>query len=1000
MQTLRGVLPQTEIFSAPQPLASADDRAESVSQLGRVQLRGDRQLGILEPRVGEDTDLARNRVGLRNLVTRFIDQAEYHGMLSVFLTPRPDYRFTFAARESAFDPEGNLVCQETAPRRYTYLLGPNESCRTAAERFALLAAYNFTVREDTPLDQEVAIDPEMLGKIFESLVLQLEQTDSDGETSRHDTGSYYTPRPIVHYLCREGLRAWLEQPPLCAPPSPGGEGRGEGEPSGKDAWPHRLEKLLALDASDGIDPAERATLDTCLTPEEARALLDRLDGFRACDPAVGSGAFLVGLLHELLNLHRLCETRARGKDPAEVDADWFYENKKRIIESVLYGVDLQQRAVEICKLRLWISLMVDYPLELDPDNCALPDFRKALKKIAPLPNLDFKIRRANSLIERIRGHAVNFPQAATDSRDFALSLNKLASAKHRFYEARRKKEKRAAQLDILEATAELAKYEFSAAKLNFGFLPTDKDADRAGELARAEKEMGHIAAQVAAARKKGERQKEDDLERLGRVFNDEANPTFVWQLDFAEIFHRSARNGPRCDSLLADEGADAVIANSQLSGFDLVLANPPYVRQEKFKDLKPLLANAYECYTGVADLYVYFFERGVKLLRDGGVLSFISSNSFMNSGSAKKLRQFLKTKTSIRIVIDFAETKVFTAITEPCILVALKGESSKQAISAVKWDESQKPETVTAVVEQRALPVQQSKLQDDGWQLESPAILRLLEKLRRPCEPLGKIVNGCFYRGIVTGANEAFVVDRATRDRLIAEHKSSREVLQPFVRGRDVRRWRVEPQEQWLIFTRRGIEIRKHPAIHDHLKQFKKQLTPGVPGGRKPGSYEWYEIQDNIAYWKEFETPKIVYQDIARYFGMAWDDTGSYLANTCYFIPRADKWLLGVLLSSSMLFYVQKTLGSNEGGFIRLFSIHVEKFPVPNAEPAERKTLETLVDRILKAKRANPAADVSPLEREIDDRVYRLYALTPEDIKILEDGTSPSPIRPPRANHT
>ena len=133
-------------------------------------------------------------------------------------------------------------------------------------------------------------------------------------------------------------------------------------------WPARLEKLFALDAADGIDDAERTQLNELLTPDEARTLLDRLDDFRACDPAVGSGAFLVGLLHELVNLHRLCETRSRGKDPA-ADIEWLYETKKRVIENILYGVDLQQRAVEICKLRLWISLMVDYPLEVDPDTC-------------------------------------------------------------------------------------------------------------------------------------------------------------------------------------------------------------------------------------------------------------------------------------------------------------------------------------------------------------------------------------------------------------------------------------------------------------------------------------------------------------------------------------------------------------------------------------------------------------------------------------------------------
>jgi len=251
--------------------------------------------------------------------------------------------------------------------------------------------------------------------------------------------------------------------------------------------------------------------------------------------------------------------------------------------------------------------MVDYPLEVDPDNCALPDFRRAIKKITPLPNLDFKIRRANSLIEQIRGHAIKFPQTAADTSDFALSLSKLATAKHRFYEARRKKDKRLAQLDILEATAELAKYEFNSTKLKFGLLPSDQDAERAAVLDRAEAEMGKLQMQIAAARKKNEREKDDDIERLSRVFNDEAKPTFVWQLDFAEIFHRSSRGNEALTTLLPDETRKEKEPQARCYGFDLVLANPPYVRHEKIKELKPFLENAYDCYTGTADLYVYFF---------------------------------------------------------------------------------------------------------------------------------------------------------------------------------------------------------------------------------------------------------------------------------------------------------------------------------------------------------------------------------------------------------
>jgi hypothetical protein len=313
----------------------------------------------------------------------------------------------------------------------------------------LLEAYNFTVREDSPLSVEVAIDPEMLGKVFESLVLELEQSDTGGKTSRHDTGSFYTPRPIVHYLCREGLRGWLEQFPPAL--------------SNASDWPQHLEKLLALDASDGIDPGERTSLDACLTPEEARAILDRLDEFRACDLAVGSGAFPVGLLHELLNLRRLCETRSRGKDPVEADTDWLYETKARIIERCLYGVDIQERAIEICKLRLWLSLMVDHPLEADVDGCSAKAFRDALRKITPLPNLDFKIRRANSLVDYIHGEPVELGQLSQET-GAAMPLSKLTGAKREFFKARTAAAKRKLRFDIYGSLTELAKIELTRAR--------------------------------------------------------------------------------------------------------------------------------------------------------------------------------------------------------------------------------------------------------------------------------------------------------------------------------------------------------------------------------------------------------------------------------------------------------------------------------------------------------------------------------------------------------
>ncbi len=1205
------LLPGVELFAQPVnfPLTSEHERgiATARRQFGAATLADGKRIAFYEIEVAPDIQLQSNRVGLRSLIVKCIDEVSAHAVLAFFVQPgKSFYRLTYAAKESRLGEDLKIRTEQTAPRRFTYILGEGESCRTAAERFGklpsntkiadlteafsvdklnkeffadfrkafdvvakdilarnkgwehadaeretqtllnrllflyfiqrkgwldrqpkylitnfdrvfqddpegtsfndkflkpffvklsaedvyfpnlelgdlpflngglfddeigsltergrmkvgnaafrhvfdhLLEAYNFTVREDTPLDQEVAIDPEMIGKIFESLVLQLEQSDTGGKTSRHDTGSYYTPRPIVHYLCREGLRAWLEQSPPAASPSPLAESAERGERAGvrgenrkseianrkSDDWPSRLEKLFALDASDGIDDDERAQLNELLTPDEARTLLDRLDDFRACDPAVGSGAFLVGLLHELVNLRRLCESRSRGKDPA-LDVEWLYETKKRVIENVLYGVDIQQRAVEICKLRLWISLMVDYPLEVDPANCALPDFRRALKKITPLPNLDFKIRRANSLIEQIRGQAVKFPQTAADSRDFALSLNRLATAKNRFYEARKKKDKRLAQLDALDATAELAQYEFNAAKLKYGLLPSDDDAERVTELAHAEVEMGKLKMQIAVARKKSERDKDDDIERLSRVFNDEAKPTFVWQLDFAEIFHRGSARVPRAESGVApdsrftdllpseklegrgfrrdaENGTRDACAPHAIPGFDLVLANPPFVRQEKIKELKPALQNAYECYTGTADLYVYFIERGVKLLRPGGALAYISSNSYLNSGFGEKLRRFLVANTRIRQLIDFAETKVFEAVTEPCVICLTNDEAKSNQTDFLKWDQSTPPESIAKTFRSNSQKISQGELKPEGWQLESPVVLRLLEKLRKSGKPLGEYVNGRFYRGILTGLNEAFIIDRTTRDRLIQAQKKSADILMPLLRGRDLKRWTVEFAEQYLIKIE-SSENKQHawsgksereaekifsetyPAIYDHFTSLRS-IKLDKPDARgcvnkweqlqrrdDQGKYFW-ELRSCI-YWDVFEEPRIVYQVINRTDSYSYDSEPHLSNDKTYVVPTTDLTLLALLNSKALTWFIHKDSGVPIGGFLNTHKQMMERIPIPPATQVQKDQLAVLVSYAIHLAKTFPpsAADSNDARDELmksyfqqlmDAMVYELF---------------------------
>jgi adenine-specific DNA-methyltransferase len=761
--------------------------------------------------------------------------------------------------------------------------------------------YNFTVTENTPLDQEVALDPELAGKVFENLLAAY--NPETATTARKATGSYYTPRPIVDYMVDEALIAYLKT----RLPNPSAQ---------PDLHEQRLRHLLAYND----EPHQ-------FSPEEVEGLIVAIDNLKALDPACGSGAFLMGLLHKLVHiLSKLDPHNERWKqrqiakaseipdatvrekviediEKAFASGELDYGRKLYLIENCIYGVDIQPIAVQIAKMRFFISLIVDQRV----------DDAKPNRGILSLPNLETKFVAANTLIgiEKPKQMVLRNPQ-----------------------------------IDAKEA-----------------------------ELRRVRER--HFAARTPATKAKCREQDAKLRAEISALLQADGFPR--------ETTEKLARWDPYDQNSSADF-FDPEWMFGLRDGFDIVIGNPPYIRQEEIKELKPLLqAQGYTCYTGTADLYVYFYERALQILHDGGVLAFISSNKFFRSDYGQKLRGLLARQTLHRI-IDFGDAPVFTAIAYPTIVILSKTPPADPQIRVLNWRPGPPVEQFPEVFRTQSFQLPQHELRPDGWRLESPAVLRLLDKLRAAGKPLGKYVNGRLYYGIKTGLNEAFVVDRATRDRLIAEHESSAEVLKPFLRGRDIKRWRVEPQDLWLIFTRRGIDIKKYPAIYEHLLPFKKRLMPGAPGGRKPGSYEWYEIQDSIAYWQEFEQPKIVIPAIERTVSYAPDLQGHYSNDkTTICVSDQINYLLALLNSSALWWFIRATAATKQGGFYEFKPMYVGQLPIPSASRADQAALEALVDRILAAKRANPLADVSAWEREIDERVYRLYGLTPEEIKIVEE---------------
>lgn len=379
------------------------------------------------------------------------------------------------------------------------------------------------------------------------------------------------------------------------------------------------------------------------------------------------------------------------------------------------------------------------------------------------------------------------------------------------------------------------------------------------------------------------------------------------------------------------------------------------------------------------------------------MLSFITSNKYFRAAYGERLRTYLAYATRPSAVIDFGDAPVFTSIAYPAILITQKTRSVElghlpKKVYADDW-ESRVMTWVPGpdirdfpdIFDRDAFGLAQRELKPDGWRMETPIRLRLLERLRKAGTPLGEYVKGRFYYGIKTGLNEAFVVDRATRDRLIAEHKSSAEVLKPFLRGRDVKRWRCEPQDLWLVFTRRGIDIKKYPAIHNHLKPLKRQLTPGIPGGRKPGSYEWYEIQDNIAYWQEFEQTKIIVPAIVDEVNYA-PDAAAFFSNdkTSIIIPASVPFTLAVVNSSVSWWITRQAFASKQGGFYEFKPMYVSSLPIPPIPP-DKPHWQTLCERLAEAliwlhspagknaKDAPTGLMIAYLEQWLNGLVYELF---------------------------
>lgn len=439
-------------------------------------------------------------------------------------------------------------------------------------------------------------------------------------------------------------------------------------------------------------------------------------------------------------------------------------------------------------------------------------------------------------------------------------------------------------------------------------------------------------------------------------------------------------------------------------GFDVVIGNPPYVRQELLGDIKEYFKQKYQVFHGTADLYAYFIEKGISLLKSSGLFSYIVANKWLRANYGLPLRKWLKRQRILELV-DFGDLQVFKgATTYPCILTVEKNQPADQfKVAEIKTlDFSDLKE----YVEENLFSVNQDELQDSGWLLVDKKMVSLLKKLQSNGIPLKEYVKGKIYRGILTGLNEAFVIDKKTKEKLITEDSNSAVMIKPFLTEKDVKRYSVLNSDKFIIFTKHGTKIKNYPTIEKYLLQYKDRLQPKPKNyngthwkGRKPGKYKWYEIQDAVDYYSEFEKPKIIIPAISNRANYAYDTEGFYSNDKTSIIPTDDKYLFALLNSIVLDFYLKQIASTKRGGYFEYKPMYVSKLPIKviktKEEPEIRHKIISLVDAMLETQKKldevhleserkllQQKADL--LDQEIDCLIYELYDLTEEEIEIIE----------------
>ncbi|EGT3420114.1 class I SAM-dependent DNA methyltransferase [Campylobacter coli] len=829
--------------------------------------------------------------------------------------------------------------------------------------FEFLDSFDFGSDDEQSeiLSQKELISSSVLGNVFEKL-------------NGYKEGSFYTPSFITSYMCKESITKVV---------------------------------LDKFNAQFDLDAKDISELRKSLRKEDKKAQKELLNSIKICDPAVGSGHFLVSALNVMLSIYdelnlfdeefylevqndEILITGRKGefieykrpstpKDKAHLIQQELFHTKKDIIENNLFGVDINPNSCEITKLRLWIELLKhSFYQSFDDEN---------YHDLKTLPNIDINIKCGNSLVSyfetgkslshypNIKERMSKYKRIVKDYKEgFYTDKNLIAKEIKNLQESFKNfclKDKFNKEIKQLTNGAN----EYSK---KYGDFLADEHHDEKFKSFFSKNMFEFSFDEKVAIKEFANLKKEYD-----NIFNLESNHPFEWRFEFPEI--------------LDDDG--------NFKGFDLIIGNPPYIRQEELKELKPHLAKNYKVYKGTSDIYTYFYELGFNVLKDNGVLSYITSNKYTRAGYGEALREFLLKNVKFLEYTDLNGIKVFDSATVDTSILCF--EKSKSKDNKFKYlalsNEILKTCAYDIGLYKDFAEFSQNSLSKESFTFSDENTSALKAKIERIGTPLKEWQGLNIYRGILTGYNEAFIITTEKRNEILANCKDKAEkertakLIRKMLRGRDIKRYSYEWAGLWVINAHNGyknqngekveaINIENYPSLKKHFDEFYPQLEKRADKGLAP-----YNLR-NCAYIEEFEREKIVYSEIVRKPQFYLDTKLNFYAEATSFILTGEnlKYLIA-FLNNDFVAFIFKTFyaGGNlgENGF-RYKKAFLEKLPIPKINSKNQKLADeliNLVDEILKAKEQNKNANTQELENKINSLVYKLYNLTEDEIKIIEN---------------